>query len=111
MSELKDAATIQKHRYNEKEWREILKWLSPITYEAKQRQLFERHQRGTGEWLISYKLDKEWMSTRGSKLGYSGKPGAGKTSMASLVVNTLRERHHPAIPTTFVYADFKERYE
>ena len=111
VSELQAAATNQEHRYNEAERKEILTWLSPVTYEAKQRQLFERHQRGTGEWLTSHEVFTSWKDTRGSKLWCSGIPGAGKTSMASLVVNTLRECHGSSIPTTFVYADFKERYQ
>jgi hypothetical protein len=49
MSQLKIATKKLESRDDNVERRKIMSWLSPISFEAKQRRLFERHQRGTGE--------------------------------------------------------------
>jgi hypothetical protein len=47
VSGLKTAASNLERHYNQAERVAILAWLSPMTFEAKQRKLFERHQKGT----------------------------------------------------------------
>ncbi|KAF2675921.1 hypothetical protein K458DRAFT_323448, partial [Lentithecium fluviatile CBS 122367] len=110
ISDLKIAASNQESRYDDSDRKEMLSWLSPLSLEARQQQLFEVHQRGTGEWLLHHETFQKWKSTRGSSLWCSGIPGAGKTIMASFVVNTLR-LDAEAAPVAFVYADYKDHLQ
>ncbi|KAF1977420.1 hypothetical protein BU23DRAFT_372625, partial [Bimuria novae-zelandiae CBS 107.79] len=83
----------------------ILSWLSPVLFEARQRQLQELHEAGTGSWLPDHATFERWKSEKGSRLWCSGIPGAGKTFMASLVIKTLQ---HSDIPVVFIFADYKD---
>ena len=109
ISDLKFSAKLQESRYDEAERKKMLSWLSPMTFEARQRQLFEIHQPGTGEWLLQHERFLNWRATKGSSLWCSGIPGAGKTIMASIVINALRnDKETAATPVGFIYADYKD---
>ncbi|KAF2242113.1 hypothetical protein BU26DRAFT_378226, partial [Trematosphaeria pertusa] len=99
--------------HEEEERRMILSWLSPLSYEARQQQLLDRHQAGTGSWLLEHEKFQRWRTTKGSVLWCSGIPGAGKTFMACVVINALREPDNSLStqPVAFIYADHKERLQ
>jgi hypothetical protein len=107
ISQLKIAATNQERRYNEEYRKAMLEWLSPISFEKKQRKLFELHHRDTGGWFLQHDEFVQWRATKGSVLWCSGIPGAGKSVMASLVINALQESKDA--PVGFIYADYNVR--
>jgi hypothetical protein len=39
---------------------EIINWLSPLNFSAKQKDAFSRRAEGTGEWILEEKLFREW---------------------------------------------------
>jgi len=45
-----------------KEDREIVKWLSNLNFWAKQDDTFERHQEGTGQWLLEDPIFQSWVT-------------------------------------------------
>ncbi|KAJ7431865.1 hypothetical protein FB451DRAFT_409316 [Mycena latifolia] len=72
------------------EEKEILNWITSLNFFQRQADVFRAWQPGTGEWLLSDATFKNWtLGTRGV-LWCRGIPGAGKTVLASVVVNYLR---------------------
>ncbi|KAJ6521467.1 hypothetical protein DFH09DRAFT_939032 [Mycena vulgaris] len=69
----------------------IIEWFSPLNFFLRQADIFSARQPGTGEWLLQDELFKTWRSGEGKALWCRGMPGAGKTVLASIVVDDLRE--------------------
>ncbi|KAJ7476778.1 ankyrin repeat domain-containing protein [Mycena latifolia] len=67
----------------------ILDWMSPLNFLQRQADVLSALQSGTGEWLLSNTVFQDWESGSGQVLFCRGIPGAGKTVLASLVVNHL----------------------
>ncbi len=69
-------------------------WLSPIDYDKIQSDVYRNCQEGTGQWFLNDPRFADWLFGGSSRtLFCPGIPGAGKTVIASLVVNHLRSRH------------------
>ena len=54
------------------EKQKILEWLSPLNFASKQVDTFERHQRGTGQWLFEEEVFKAWLAGDNNALWCSG---------------------------------------
>ncbi|KAJ7018196.1 hypothetical protein C8F04DRAFT_397634, partial [Mycena alexandri] len=67
----------------------ILNWLSPINFFLRQADISQMRTKGTGKWLRADPVFKKWESGSGSTLWCRGIPGAGKTVLASMVVDYL----------------------
>ncbi|KAL8698451.1 MAG: hypothetical protein Q9201_006562 [Fulgogasparrea decipioides] len=94
---------------NERE--NMLGWLSPLNFLKTQQDIFSRRQEGTGQWLIDSTQFQNWVTGSERIMCCSGIPGAGKSILASFVVdflrNTLPKEH--LIGIAAVYCNFKER--
>ncbi|KAK8126836.1 uncharacterized protein PG998_002595 [Apiospora kogelbergensis] len=75
-----------------KEDREILDWLTPLDYGSQHSDYLRRRQSGTGQWLLDSDEYQTWLGTRQQTLFCPGMPGAGKTILASTVINDLEHR-------------------
>ncbi|KAH6962425.1 hypothetical protein BKA56DRAFT_622975 [Ilyonectria sp. MPI-CAGE-AT-0026] len=71
---------------------EILNWLTPVDYQDVQDETLQRQQPGTSQWLIDTAEYKTWLNTPRRTLVCWGLPGAGKTVLASFVVDQLARR-------------------
>ncbi|KAH7020440.1 hypothetical protein EDB80DRAFT_222061 [Ilyonectria destructans] len=71
---------------------EILNWLTPVDYQDVQNATLQRQQPGTSQWLIDTAEYKTWVNTPRRTLVCWGLPGAGKTVLASFVVDQLARR-------------------
>lgn len=69
----------------------IIDWLSPLNFLAKQEAIFKESREGTGTWLLDSKIFTSWASAAESILWCPGIPGAGKTFLASIIVDRLRQ--------------------
>ena len=70
--------------------REILDWLSPLSFYAKQKDTLDKVQKGTGGWLLQSVEFTQWLtSPKKQTLWCPGMPGAGKTFMASFIIDHL----------------------
>ncbi|KAJ7241278.1 ankyrin repeat-containing domain protein [Mycena rebaudengoi] len=72
-----------------KERKEIFDWLSPPNFFVRHADIFETRQEGTGLWFLRERKFQDWLSLGGT-LWCRGIPGAGKTVLASIVVDYLR---------------------
>ncbi|KAJ7041582.1 ankyrin repeat-containing domain protein, partial [Mycena alexandri] len=88
----------------------ILNWLSPINFFLRQADISQMRAKGTGEWLLANPVFKNWESGSGSTLWCSGIPGAGKTVLASMVVDHLHAafRNNKDIGVACIYLNHKE---
>jgi hypothetical protein len=99
--------------FQKKKKREILDWISPINSHAQQRSLQNKRQQGTGQWLLDCVEFRSWLSSKGDALLCYGIPGAGKTTLTSLVVDYLDQhsQHHTNIGLAYLYCDYQRRDE
>ncbi|KAJ7697630.1 ankyrin repeat-containing domain protein [Mycena rosella] len=71
---------------------DIAKWVRGLArdQEGYSDDIFNIRQPGTGEWLLNHEKFNTWRSGTGKILWCRGIPGAGKTVLASIVVDFLR---------------------
>ncbi|KAJ6538461.1 ankyrin repeat-containing domain protein [Mycena vulgaris] len=87
---LRTVARNQELYHNSVTRDEIIEWYSPLNFFLRQADIFNTRQPGTGRWLLEDDLFKAWKSGTGKVLWCPGMPGAGKTVLASVVVDHLR---------------------
>ncbi|KAM0258573.1 hypothetical protein ACHAQJ_003744 [Trichoderma viride] len=68
---------------------EILDWLTKHDYGLQYSDFLKRRQPGTGQWLLHSDEYRLWRETPNQTLFCPGIPGAGKTIMASIIVEDL----------------------
>ncbi|KAJ7108163.1 ankyrin repeat-containing domain protein [Mycena epipterygia] len=98
----------QQERNDVAEHKKILDWITPLNFFQRQADIFSTWQLGTGEWLLSDSLFKEWESGSKKVLWCQGIPGAGKTVLSSMVVNHLRMQHPHETGVACIYLNHKE---
>ncbi|CAI7643775.1 unnamed protein product [Penicillium pancosmium] len=113
------AVTTQYGRHEE-----CLNWLSMLGHDAKQADFFSRVQEGTGNWLLNSTEFHNWIGTNDpahQKLDSNtikthrtlfcpGMPGAGKTFLASIVINHLQQVLRPNdVALAFFFCNFREK--
>ena len=70
----------------------MLSKLTSIDFEATHTDISSRRVEDTGRWLLESHAYKSWYDSKCSRvLWCPGKPGAGKTMLASLVIDDLRQ--------------------
>ncbi|KAL8691378.1 MAG: hypothetical protein Q9224_004193 [Gallowayella concinna] len=90
---------------------EVLAWFSPLNFSKTQQDVFARREDGTGQWFIDSPEFQDWVSGSTCTLCCPGIPGAGKSILAAVVVDTLRNEfaHDASKGIAAVYCNFKER--
>ncbi len=87
--------------------RELCQWLSPLDFPAQQREIYSRHQQGSGQWLLKSERFRIWLESKGGVLLCPGNPGAGKTVLASIVIDHLwNEVRTDGIGVAYIYCDY-----
>jgi hypothetical protein len=87
---------------------DIMEWLCPTDYSQQQNDFFANRSGDTGDWIFKSSQFAEWVQNSPSILVCPGDPGAGKTIMAATVIRHLLEEHEvTAIPTIYVYFNYK----
>lgn len=89
----------------------ILNWLSSFDHTAQQNDILTRRETGTGRWLLESPEFMSWKSTKGETLFCPGIPGAGKTILSSIVVETLTTEFQgdPSVCVAHVYFNYQEQ--
>ncbi|KAJ7117127.1 ankyrin repeat-containing domain protein [Mycena epipterygia] len=102
-------AQEQKQHMDDAKCDKILEWMSPLNSFQRQADVFSKWQPGTGGWLLASPEFRDWESASGKILWCHGMPGAGKTVLASLVVNHLQcQSHTENIGVACIYLNYKE---
>ncbi|KAJ7481671.1 ankyrin repeat-containing domain protein [Mycena latifolia] len=109
---IRDVVRNQEHSRDSAEAAErakIIDWFSPINFFLRQADISNTRQRGTGEWLLENRLFNHWKSRTGSTMWCRGMPGAGKTVLASIVVDNLRATlESRSMRAAVIYLNYKE---
>lgn len=88
----------------------ILHWLSPMQMNQTHQTVSDRVEKGSGTWLLESDHFKRWESYSPETLWCWGIPGAGKTVMASIIINHLRrtrlEHMKGSVGVAFIYLRF-----
>ncbi|KAF7365903.1 Ankyrin [Mycena venus] len=99
----------QRHQMKAAERVQILDWLSPINFFLRKTDISRMRQPGTGGWLLEDPRFQEWVSGSGRTLWCRGIPGAGKTILASMIVDHLSaDSEHKDIGVACMYLNHKE---
>ncbi|KAL8921943.1 MAG: hypothetical protein Q9172_003757 [Xanthocarpia lactea] len=111
VASIADDVTAVQHSEDVQKRQAILAWFSPLNFFNTQQDLFARREEGTGQWLIDSTEFRKWTSGMDRILCCPGIPGAGKSILASVVVDFLRKDLVKTGPTgvAAIYCNFKER--
>jgi hypothetical protein len=108
---------VKRVRREQEDWQyhderqSILTWLTPIDYAAQQHDFVSRRQAGTGQWLLESVQFQAWLEADQQTLFCPGIPGAGKTILASIVVDELTTRfsNDPTVGIAYIYCNFRRQ--
>ncbi|CAD0098231.1 unnamed protein product [Aureobasidium mustum] len=91
----------------------ILNWLSLTDFTSQQAQLNSSRHSKTGEWLLRSTEFRRWLETTKQILFCTGKPGAGKTVMTSMVIDDLQRKFQGRsdIGIAYIYCNFEQHDE
>jgi Cdc6-like AAA superfamily ATPase len=91
----------------------ILCWLTPIEYGPQQSDFINRRQEGTGQWLLDLEKFQGWLNLSKQTLFCQGMPGAGKTIIASIVIDHLYTKFQTdvTIGIAYLYCNFRQQYK
>ncbi|KAJ4309542.1 hypothetical protein N0V84_011446 [Fusarium piperis] len=90
----------------------ILNWITPMSFISDQQDHFDRLQPGTGQWLLDSSQFQAWTRGDFQTLHCPGIPGAGKTMLASLVIDHLRTQYQSEdVGVVFAFCNFSRREE
>ena len=76
----------------DKDYEKMLQWISPLNFHPVHNDNLQRRHGDTGDWILREPTFESWVSADLDTLCCEGIPGAGKTIIASIVVNHLRLR-------------------
>lgn len=80
--------------------------LTSIDFDITHRDINSRRVKGTGKWLLESPEYALWLEKPGT-LWCRGIPGAGKTILSSLVIQTLRENSLPEVGVAGLYCSYR----
>ena len=92
----------------DKERQEILKSFAKVDPHSNHNMSRKLRSPGTGHWLTEGQEFKHWTETSNAKLWYYGIPGAGKTVLASSVIEEALRTSNPSTAVAFFYCDYKD---
>ncbi|KAL3304025.1 ankyrin repeat protein [Colletotrichum asianum] len=91
--------------------RRILDWLTTTDYAPQQRDHLSRRYTDTNQWFLNSDKFKSWLLGQSQTLVCPGMPGAGKTIMASVVIDELFRKFQSDSDTgiAYIYYNFKDQ--
>ncbi|KAF6815362.1 ankyrin repeat protein [Colletotrichum plurivorum] len=91
---------------------DAVKWLSVTDYASIQRDHFEKAHQGTCQWFLNSPEYWLWQHSSGSTLYCPGIPGAGKTILASIVINDVVNKFQDdGVGIAYIYFSYERRGE
>ncbi|KAL8959463.1 MAG: hypothetical protein Q9193_003678 [Seirophora villosa] len=91
MDTIKEGVASLQVRKDVKQRLRILHWFSPLNFFKAQQDIFARREGDTGQWITQSREFLDWFAGPKHTLCCAGIPGAGKSVLASIVVDFLRK--------------------
>ena len=103
----------QDNRECHEEQQAIVDWLTSIDYAAQQSDFISRRQDGTGQWLLDSDEFHGWLNQKQQTLFCPGIPGAGKTMITSIIIDTLctRFENDGSVGIAYLYCNFRQQQD
>ena len=103
----------QDNRECHEEHQAIVDWLTSIDYAAQQSDFISRRQGGTGQWLLDSDEFHEWLNQKQQTLFCPGIPGAGKTMITSIIIESLctRFENDGSVGIAYLYCNFRQQQD
>ncbi|KAH0595387.1 hypothetical protein MHUMG1_06562 [Metarhizium humberi] len=111
LSDVQDGVHKLLDTHHERQHQHILDWLTQVNYAPLQSDLLRKRQPQTGQWLLDSTAFQEWIKTSKQTLFCPGIPGAGKTTLTSVVVDYLQERFRGQQNIAIAYIYFRYNFE
>ncbi|XXH04213.1 hypothetical protein Hte_010627 [Hypoxylon texense] len=91
----------------------IVEHYASVSFSEKHRNVLQQRQDGTGRWFLDSREFQDWLGSAGGTLLCSGAPGAGKTVMASIIIEHLREKvgGNEKNGLAYLYCDYRQRQD
>ncbi|OBT84941.1 hypothetical protein VE02_06622 [Pseudogymnoascus sp. 03VT05] len=91
----------------------VLNWLTLIDFATQQCDFISRREAGTGQWLLESAEFQAWVKIDQQVLFCPGIPGAGKTTLTSIVVDYLHANFQKdtTIGIAYLYCNFRRQDE
>lgn len=86
----------------------VLKFFEKVSPKRSQRAGLKLLQPGTGTWFFDNAEFVSWTDTSNAKLWVNGIPGAGKTVLLALIIQTLQNALLPHDALAYFYCDYKD---
>ncbi|KAI0592690.1 ankyrin repeat domain-containing protein [Pyrenophora tritici-repentis] len=91
-----------------------LKWISSEDYAYKHTDILSKREEGTGKWFLESGEYKAWLDhSDPQRLLCTGVPGAGKTTLTSIIIDDLQMRYQndQSVVVAYIYCDYRTRDE
>lgn len=110
---MKDGVDKLNRQRKDQERQSLMNWLAPADFSNQHTDIISRRQEGTGEWLLSSKAYMQWRTGTQRLLLCPGIPGAGKTTMSSIIVDDLWKRfdRHTDHAVAYTYCSYHRQHE
>ncbi|KAJ0413510.1 hypothetical protein BJY00DRAFT_319712 [Aspergillus carlsbadensis] len=99
-------------RQEEEQKQKVISWLGALLFREQHVAILDSVQPGTGRWFINHDTVRTWLEGKTSMVWCPGLPGAGKTRLMSIVIDTLD--HEPTAKNTihtYIYCNYARREE
>ena len=90
-----------------KERRKVLEWIQPYDPHQNHRMSLKLKHPGTCLWFLESDEIKSWLRHPNARLWCHGIPGAGKTVLASSIIQEAIEQSSPNVAVAFFYCDYQ----
>ncbi|KAF6222560.1 hypothetical protein HO133_000605 [Letharia lupina] len=107
-TELKERHEAETRIAINNERQEILKSFAKVDSRSNHDMSRKLRSPGTGLWLTEGQEFRQWWETKNGRLWFYGIPGAGKTVLASSVIEEALRMSSPSIAVAFFYCDYKD---
>ena len=110
---VKDGVDRLNRQHSDQERRVLADWLAPADFANQHTEFITERQEGTGEWLLSSWEYTELRTGTQRTLLCPGIPGAGKTTLSSIVVDDLWKHFdkYAECAVTYAYCSYKRQHE
>ena len=107
-TELKERHEAETRIAVNEERKKILKSFAKVDSRSNHEMSRKLRSPGTGLWLTESQELKYWLETKNARLWLYGIPGAGKTVLASSVIEEALATVSPSIALAYFYCDYKD---